>query len=269
MPLPETALPQDAKAEFARLEKSMARAETGRRLLTMTSHVPRLESDGPVVRYRSAPPRLVFDTRAARSAGEWEFQLSLARELFLAMSALPFETPDERVAARHAELVFALELAREDAPFGRALWSAFEAQRRYIDAPPPRPSPPRGELGKVARLLALFQREPDDFIQAAESELSSPDAVRLAALEDFAAAHGPRYDDALEGPHYARLKGKLYPRALLEAARRAERHGGVGAVRERLGPYDTVGFAALRRELDAWLRAMRTKKSDGELKEVP
>jgi len=267
--VPETGVPAESQKEFARLEESMKRAESGRRLLTMTEKLPRRAGDGPVVVYRQGPPRLVFDTRLARRVGEWEFQLELARELYMATSDLPIETPDERVAARFAQLRFAVELAREDAPFSRALWTAFESQRRWLDAAPPRPAPPRGEVGKAARLLALFHREPEDFIKEAEADLVGPDAIRLSALADFMEAHGPRYEGALEGPHFARLKGRLYRRQLLEAARAVERAGGLSVLRERLGPYDTVGAAELRKELDAWLRTMRTKKADGELKSAP
>lgn len=263
-------------------EASLRETESGRRLLAETGEIVRLEEDVPettvdgIFCRRGDPPVLLLSRRRLRAMSDGEVELSLARELARAAMSVPVPLPEEDMAAYQAELEFAMEQAARSGTFARRLREAYRAEARRDDErreqhrrlssglPPQRRTPlperplPRGQFERAGLLLHLFARDPDEFYYAVERGVSrDPDAVTFAELEDFVERYGPDFAGVREEASglYVRVGGRSYPPRLLRHARVLARAGGLAALREALGPFQSVGVDELKVKVNAWLRA--------------
>jgi len=268
---------------FKRWERAAARLQEtalGRRLIVETKDVLLRENPGSAgsasVRYvRREGPMLLFCPQRLKALGDAELELALVRELSRAGANLPIPLAEGEMAAYQAELEYAMDRAATDEAFSRRLRRAYgqaqnsveavEAEQRRVkallpegerlDLPPLKI--PSGEFERLGVYIFLFVRDPDEFYWAVEQGLRrGPATIRLAELEDFMERYGPDFGSARLGPggHYARVNGRRYPPALLEAARGLVESGGLARIREALGSFEIARAPALKIKVNAWVR---------------
>jgi len=85
------------------------------------------------------------------------------------------------------------------------------------------------------------------------------DAVTLTELEDFIERYSGRLDrGSFSGAgRYALMEQRAYPGRVLRAARIVGDREGLARIRERVGPFRSVGRDALRRDVNRWLRGRK------------
>jgi hypothetical protein len=280
LPPPRTPLSAATRDRLDRAVSGMEETLLGRRLVAETVEVPRRESDDDAsaagVRFvPGSPAALVFGPRRLKALADGELELVLARELARAAADLPVPMPEAEMAAYQTEIEYALDRGVTDQGFAQRLRGAFDviarrdaqlqAGHRRIKSLAPKAESlssallptPEGEFERIAYYILLFGRDKEEFYWAVEQSVpQEPGLVHLTELEDFVERYGPDFSSAQVDPngYYARMGGRRYPPVLLEAARKLAASGGLVRIREALGPFETVGAAALKVKVNAWLR---------------
>jgi hypothetical protein len=251
-------LSNDQIVAIALREQPFSRERRGRKLLAECSHVPRLagKTREAAVEFSREAVALIFDPEKLSNAGEWEFELELARAASLAGQGLPFPLVEGEEKSVAEEITYALEKAGDDKKFAEKFRAALSAGKKAVDAERRLGLPavrPRGAVEGTGYFAARLEDSVDGFVRAVESAaLTDPDTVRFTALADFVEQYGPEYQDVAlaDGASFARAGQKRYSAALYRAARLVSASGGTAGVREALGPLETQTLPELRRRLE-------------------
>lgn len=277
---PEGGVSKAVRERFGRLDESMRRSATFRRLEASTRHLPRREARGSglagAVDARGGDaPTLVFDAQRLPELSEAETAVQYAVALARAELAFPLPVVEAEQAAWQSALRVLVELAAEDAALSKALDRAYrdaapvlaqaESAHRKGAAPEelaraPDVRLPSSALARAGLFLRLFELDAGRFHQAVERGTPWPaGSVRLSELEDLFALRSREVAALKAAPAgaYASLGGRRYPVALARAAFRLRGTGEVERLRETLAAFETAGVVELREEFNRWRRGVR------------
>ena len=267
---------QDLIKALRAIKRSFWATESGRHLLGLTEDIPVVEhgpSRGPMIVYEPGDPgRLVVDPFQAKKASELEFEIAFFIARQYALLKPPVALVDAALAARQALLGYVLEKARSRSEFAKNLRQATSraeslalarkaqyafAEDRGTDGRVLFPGHmPKKALDALGYQLYLFSEDPYLFYEVVAESMPDADAVSMTELEDFIEKHGERLDSgrlrALD--RAALMEGRMYPGRLLKAAKSIGDREGLAMMRERLGPFDSVGRDELLKKINAWIR---------------
>jgi hypothetical protein len=271
-----TRISNDLKKALREIKRSFWVTDSGRHLLSLTEDLPIVEqgaSRGPMVIYEAGDPgRIIVDSAKAKTASALDFEVAFFTARQFAILKPPVALIDAEFAARQALLEYILEKAAVRPDFAKRLRRAtqrgedlarsrrkkFEfAENRATDGRVLFPGHlPRRSIDALGYQLYLFSEDPFLFYESVVGSRSNPAAVSMTELEDFMDKHGAHMERgrlrAVE--RTALLDGRMYPGRVLQAARVIGDQEGLVRVRERLGPFSSLGQEHLLKKVNAWLR---------------
>lgn len=278
---PAQPISEGLRKALRHLEAELSKTETGRRLLAETRDVPVVErrrrglgedfSFGVPVRYSDREGVLFVDADLAPLMTSLDFETYFVRERRRALIRAGIPIFEDEMAAHQEEAAYAVEKAAVDADFSKELRRTygraeelFRSRRSLEDAargqglraaPPWRP--PKDPLARLAQEIYLFSEDPYMFYAGIEEGLEySSETIRLDEAADFLELHGAglgRLEWRARG-RYCLAGGRLYPGAVARAALALKDREGLLVLRERLGPFMSVGREELRSKANRWIR---------------
>lgn len=248
----------------------------GRRLLALTETIPVAEeppSRGELVEYRGGgTPSFAVDRLKAEKATKLEFEEAFFLARQAALHDCPVELLDARWAAAQAYLDYSLQKAEKDAEFAGRLRAATHAAQRLVESRKEKARfageratdgrtlfpgrRPKRDIDRLGFDLYLFSEDPYLFYETVSQDEVGTESVTLTELSDFFARRGERLEAASfrAAGRSALLDGEVYPGRLARAALAVKDGEGLARLRERLGPFRTVGQSELARRVNRWIR---------------
>ncbi|MFH2204607.1 MAG: hypothetical protein ABIJ96_15945 [Elusimicrobiota bacterium] len=249
----------------------------GRRLLALTRDIPVVERGpqrGAMVRFADGErPSFIVDPHQFKNASPLALEIAfiLAREHALLRPPVPLL--DAELAAQQTALRYVVQRAVAAPEFAARLRRATQAGEKTLRARKSRweftedknadgrllypGKRPADVLDRLGFDLYLFAEDPQLFYAAVEeSARLHADAVTMTELEDFIERYGDQLDRGRfsAAGRYALMEQRAYPGRVLRAARIVGDREGLSRIRERLGPFRSVGQAELLKEVNRWIR---------------